>query len=134
MIEIAVTDTHPLVWYAQGHHRRLGPTARRIFDAAEQGRAVIYVPTLSLVEVGEGLRRGTMRIGDSFSGWTEKLFSSRSFVAADLTRDVVQRAEELYAIPERGDRLIAATAARLGFPLITRDPEIAAAAGVEVVW
>jgi len=134
MIEIAVTDTHPLVWYAQGHHRRLGSTARRIFDAAELGQAVIYVPTLSLVEVGEGLRRGTVRVGDSFSGWAEKLFSSRSFISVDLTRDVVQRAEELYAIPERGDRLIAATAAHLGFPLITRDPEIARAAGVDVVW
>jgi predicted nucleic acid-binding protein len=52
----------------------------------------------------------------------------------DLTWEIVQRAEELYGVPERGDRLIAATAAQLGFPLITRDPEIAAAAGVDVVW
>jgi predicted nucleic acid-binding protein len=37
-------------------------------------------------------------------------------------------------IPERGDRLIAATALELDYPLITRDPEIAAAAGLELIW
>ena len=42
-------------------------------------------------------------------------------------------AHELLAIPERADRLIAATARSLGLPLITRDQTIAAA-GVEVVW
>ncbi len=40
----------------------------------------------------------------------------------------------LYNIPERGDRLIAATAAALDLPLITRDPEIAQTAGVECIW
>jgi predicted nucleic acid-binding protein len=39
----------------------------------------------------------------------------------------VARAHELFGIAERGDRLIAATAAVLDYPLITRDPEIIAA-------
>jgi predicted nucleic acid-binding protein len=43
-------------------------------------------------------------------------------------------AQRLYAIAERGDRLIAATAATLDLPQITRDPQIAAAAGVECLW
>ncbi len=51
-----------------------------------------------------------------------------------VSLDVVLKAEELYAIQERGDRLIAATAAVLDLPLVTRDPRIADAAGVEVVW
>jgi predicted nucleic acid-binding protein len=46
----------------------------------------------------------------------------------------VVKAEELYAIREQGDRLIAATAAVLDLPLVTRDPEIAKAAGVELLW
>jgi predicted nucleic acid-binding protein len=46
----------------------------------------------------------------------------------------VLRADGLYEIPERGDRLIAATAAELDVPLITRDREIGRASGVAVVW
>jgi predicted nucleic acid-binding protein len=46
----------------------------------------------------------------------------------------VVKAEELYAIREQGDRLIAATAAVLDLPLVTRDPEIKKAAGVELLW
>lgn len=42
--------------------------------------------------------------------------------------------EALYAIPGRGDRLIAATAAELDGPLITRDPEIARVAAVDLIW
>src|SRR6202035_2465704 len=42
------------------------------------------------------------------------------------------RRQRLYAIAERGDRLIAATAAVFDLPLITRDPDIAAAAWILV--
>lgn len=134
MIEIAVTDTHALIWYARSEHRKLGPAARKIFEASDRGQVVLYVPTLALAEIAEGLRRGSVRLGDTYTGWASKLFASRRFVPVDLTPEIVLRAEELYAIPERGDRLIAATAAHLGYPLITRDPEIARAAGVEVIW
>jgi predicted nucleic acid-binding protein len=46
----------------------------------------------------------------------------------------VSRSHDLFAIPERGDRLIAATAMELGVPLVTRDPQIAKAADVDVIW
>ena len=56
------------------------------------------------------------------------------FVPVLVTSDVVFEAERLYGIPERGDRLIAATAAALGYPLITSDPQIARHAGVSTIW
>lgn len=134
MTEIAVTDTHALIWYAQSERRRLGSLARRIFDAVDDRKAVVYVPTLALAEIGEAIRKGNVQLAQPFSVWAQKLLSTKHFIPVDVTWDVVRRAEELYSIPERGDRLIAATAAHLGFPLITRDPEIARAAGVEVIW
>jgi hypothetical protein len=51
-----------------------------------------------------------------------------------ITPAIVTRAHHLFAIPERGDQLIAATAAELGDPLLTRDPEIVAAIAGNHLW
>lgn len=134
MIEIAATDTHALIWYGNRQWKKLGPRARRVFEDAEAGHATIYVPVQGLVELSEGVRNGRAVLPTGFSDWVTQLFAGPMFFPAALTHEIVLRAEELYEIPERGDRLIAATAAHLGFPLITRDPEIARAAGVDVVW
>jgi PIN domain nuclease of toxin-antitoxin system len=128
----AVTDAHPLIWYAFGQPKRLGRVARRLFDRAEAGRATIYVPTIVLVEVSEAARRGKFRLVGGLSVWAEKLFRTLRYFPADLTVAVTSRAETLYSIRERSDRLIAATAAELNLPLITRDATIAEA--VETIW
>ena len=51
-----------------------------------------------------------------------------------LDTAIVARSHELFAIPERGDRLIAATAQHLGLPLITRDLAIARVIRGDVIW
>ena len=61
-------------------------------------------------------------------------FSSGSFLPIDLTVDIVHGAEELYMIRERGDRLIAATVLFHDLPLLTRDPALGKAAGIDVIW
>ena len=132
-VQLAVTDTHALIWYAQGRPRKLGRRARSVFEAADRGGAAIYVPTIALVEVLEASRAGLIELAGGAEVWIQGLFSTASFFPVALTVDILLKAEELYAIPERSDRLIAATAALLGAPLITRDPEIGGA-GVEVIW
>jgi PIN domain nuclease of toxin-antitoxin system len=133
MGQLAVTDTHALIWYATGEKRLLGRNGRRFFDRAEAGEAAIYVPAIALVEASELAHRGRIELATTFSVWEEELFRSGKYLYANLTREVVRAADALFAIPERGDRLIAATAVSMDIPLITRDPEISAA-GVEVMW
>ena len=133
-MSVAVTDTHALIWYSVGPSRRLGREARVLFERAERGQATIFVPVLVLVEMSEAIRRGTVRCEPGFSRWSAQLLASGGFVAADLTPEIVFEAERLYGIAERGDRLIAATAAALGYPLITADPGIARHAGVSTIW
>ncbi|MEX2282032.1 MAG: type II toxin-antitoxin system VapC family toxin [Gemmatimonadota bacterium] len=128
-----VTDTHPLVWYARSKPKKLGRRARHAFEQAEAGKAVIYVPTVALVEVLELVRRGYIKLSFPPGQWVTALLSEGGFMSADLTTDVVLAGQGLYAIPERCDRLIAATALALRLPLITRDPAIAAV-GIDVVW
>ncbi len=134
MSELAVSDTHALVWYATGQFRRLGREALRTFERADAGQGAIYIPTISLAEVSELSHRGKIDLGTTFAAWEANLFASGNYFSADLTREVVIAAERLFAIAERPDRLIAATAEWLELPLITRDEEIGAAAGVEVIW
>jgi PIN domain nuclease of toxin-antitoxin system len=130
----AVTDTHALVWAATGRTDRLGRAARRYFQRAERGDVVIYVPAMAFVEFSEAVHAGRVKLDGSFSDWVDALLGAGPYVAYDLTLDVIRTAETLWGIPERGDRLIAATAKVLDCPLITRDPAIAAEGSVELLW
>lgn len=132
--ELAVADTHSLLWAIGGQRQKLGRRARAMFDRADAGIGIIYVPTVVLVEVAEAVHAGRVSLRRPFEAWVELLRRSGRYPVVDLTVDVVVRAHSLYAIAERGDRLIAATAATLGVPLITRDSAIATAAVVDRLW
>jgi PIN domain nuclease of toxin-antitoxin system len=129
----AVTDTHALIWMASDE-RRVGGRARQLFASASAGEAQLFVPTLALVEIGEAVHRGRFSPAAGFDEWVRELLSAPGFRAVDLTLAIVRRANGLYAIPERGDRLLVATALELGCPLISRDRTIAASGLVAIIW
>jgi PIN domain nuclease of toxin-antitoxin system len=131
---LAVTDTHALIWAVDGKRKRLGKRARRLFEQADAGRCAIYIPTMALVELGEACGNGRVTLSSPFEDWARAAFASGKYHEAELTAKIVYAAERLHSIPERGDRLIAATAVVLDLPLITRDPEIEKVAGVECIW
>lgn len=133
--EIAVTDTHALIWWLAGAPERLGRRARHFFQRVDAGRAVLCVPSVSLVELSEAIHLGRLSLDEPFGTFVDRLVATpgRYHVVA-LSPEIVARSHDLYAIPERGDRLIAATAAVLGYPLVTRDPELVAAVGGDHLW
>ena len=133
-MSVAVTGTHALIWYAIGSQRKLGRRARALFGRADRGQATIYIPVLVLVEIAEAIRRGVIRCDGGYSRWAKRLLASGHFAAVDLTAAIVAEAESLYTFPERGDRLIAATAAHLNCPLLTNDRVIARAPTVTTIW
>jgi PIN domain nuclease of toxin-antitoxin system len=131
---LAVTDTHALIWAIDGTRKRLGKHARKLFDNADEGKGAIYIPALVLAELGEACQKDRVMLALPFEEWARAAFASGKYQEAELTAEIVYVARRLYAIAERGDRLIAATAVALDLPLITRDAQIAAAAGVECLW
>ena len=133
--EVAVTDTHALIWWVTDQRRKLGRSANAFFDRVDDGKAVVLIPTVALVELDEALHYGDISLEEPFPAFVERLVLTPSrYQVVDLTAEIVTRSHELYGIPERGDRLIAATAAVLNAPLITRDPEIVAAIGGDHLW
>jgi PIN domain nuclease of toxin-antitoxin system len=131
---LAVTDTHTLLWYANRQSQKLGVRARAHFERTEKREAAIFVPTFVLAEIGELVHLGKIRLPQPFEQWLDDLLGTTVYIPADLTSDVVRCAQTLFAIPERGDRLIAATALSLDLPLMTRDAEIANCAQVSRLW
>jgi PIN domain nuclease of toxin-antitoxin system len=131
---LAVTDTHALIWAIEDNRKRLGKHARRLFEKADEGKCAIYIPTPVLVELGEAWHKGRVTLVRPFEEWARAAFASGKYHEAQLTAEIVYVAQHLCAIAQRGDRLIAATAVVLDLPLITRDPEIGKAAGVQCLW
>lgn len=131
---IAVTDTHALLWAMTGQARKLGRKARACFDRAEHGSGTIYVPAFTLVEISELVHRGRVTLPTDLTTWVRALSTSGRFVIHDLDVEVVLRTSMLHDIPERSDRIIAASAAVLECPLITRDAAVAQSAGVVQLW
>jgi len=105
-----------------------------MYDNADEAKCAIYIPALALAELGEACHKDRVTLALPFEEWARAAFASGKYHEAALTAEIVYLAQRLYAILERGDRLIAATALALDLPLITRDPQIAAAAGVECLW
>lgn len=131
---IQVTDTHPLLWYASGHHRKLSPRALRLFEAADRDRGLIYVPAVALWETALLTRRGRIALQDPFREWAERLFRKRGFDLASLDVSVIEAALALRFTDDPFDGAIAATALTLELPLITADGPIQRANVVETVW
>jgi len=131
----AVIDTHALLWWLAGRMRSLGRVSRGFVERVDAGDAVAHVPSIVLVELSEAIRRGVFSLGEPFDVFVQRLENTPSrYRVVPLDVAVVARSHALLTIPERGDRLIAATAQHLGIPLVTRDREIARAIGGDVIW
>ena len=129
----AVTDTHPLVFHAAGS-RRLGQRAARLFDAAERGAAVIYVPVAVMWECALLARARRIDLGRPARQFFTDLFSNPAFQPHDMTPEHVYLADERRPNADPFDALICAAARELDLPLPTRDRDIEASGLVKAIW
>ena len=129
-----VTDTQCLLWHLS-EDRRLPRSARRILDAAEDGRAQVIVPSIVLVEAVFLLQRQKVK-----EDVLTKLFElseqpDANFYVTPLDLAVVQALRSFgpAAVPELSDRIVAATALALGLPLLTTDSAMIDSGLIETV-
>jgi len=130
-----VTDTHPLVFFSTDKRQRLGRNARRIFRQAERGQARIVIPVTVLEEILRLSEDGRIRLALPFSELLARYGQeSGPFFIQDYTLDILLQAASYPSIRDPFDRVIVATAATLGYPLITHDSFLHDEGFVPVVW
>ncbi len=127
-------DTHTIVWYLSGDTR----LSRKAADALETATAAgepIHVPSVCLVELTYLIEKRRLPVA-ARARLIEALDDPTTpCVLAPLDRTVadalvfVSRSE----VPDLPDRIVAATAAALRTPLISRDGKICASQ-VQTIW
>ncbi|HJZ45900.1 MAG TPA: type II toxin-antitoxin system VapC family toxin [Roseiflexaceae bacterium] len=130
----AVADTHAVIWYIFDDGR-LSSTARWEMDTAAASGEQIAVSSISLIEmvylvdkgrIAPAVFDGVLQALDDPNPLLVEVFCDRSIAQAIR---LVDRAQ----VPDLPDRIIAATAAHLGVPLISRDGKIRSSS-VTTIW
>ena len=130
----AVLDTHAAIWYLHRSSELSSAALRSIRRAVERGEPV-YVSVISLVETIYLVERGRLplealrRLEDGLKNPISGLLLQP--VDEEVAQAIHKVPRDL--VPEMPDRIIAATALRLGLPLVTRDGRIASA-GIRTIW
>jgi PIN domain nuclease of toxin-antitoxin system len=121
----AVADTHTVIWYVKAD-RRLSPTAKTTIDDAAAAGDIVLVSAITFVEIVFLIDRG--RIDASTFDVVLQAFARPNavLVEAAVDHDIARALYEVphAEVPELGDRIIAATAAAAGVPVISRDRKI----------
>lgn len=125
-----VIDTHALYWHLT-EPSKLSDAARQIFAEAYRGNCMLILSPIVLLELYAVIRKWSSSL-DFESELVH--FGKMPYQIVPIAVDDLRLLDRLVAIPELHDRLISATAARLGIPVVTKDPTIRAAAMVESIW
>jgi len=125
-----VTDTVGFVLRLE--KRRMGAEAKSVFDSAESGSAIIYVPSLVLAEMLYLSEKG--RISATLRDAADYMSRYSHCREYPLNLAVIQAAAQIADVRELHDRLIAGVARLLRLQLITNDLSIQASSSVGTLW
>lgn len=116
-----VIDSHVLYWFLDGHPR-LSPEALGVIQTAADGGPPLILVPVTFWEFAIKERRGQFRARQPVSAWPELLEPVPWFQILPTDARVWLLAAELdWPHRDPADRLIAATALRLGLPVLTKD-------------
>jgi len=126
-------DTHAWVWWASGS-RELPARVRRPIQAAF-AEARLWVSSISAWEVALLVQRGRLVLRLPVREWVARSESLTGLQFLPVDYAIGLRAVELRGLhPDPADRIIVASAERLGAVLATRDERVRAYTGIVTLW
>ncbi|MFZ4539882.1 type II toxin-antitoxin system VapC family toxin [Propionivibrio sp.] len=130
-----VLDTHALIWWASGDKEQLSAVALQAIERELEG-GQIFVSSISAWELSMLVAKGRVALSMDVTEWLSWVGSIEvvSFVPVD--NEVAVKSTELPGEfhKDPADRLIVATARKLGAPLVTADEKIRAYQHVRTIW
>lgn len=131
-----VADTHSIIWYVDAPHELSSAATAALDSAANTSGDYIFISAITLVEIRYLVEKN--RIKASVLARIEQELDEPDpmIVVAPLDRAVSDALASIprTIVPEMPDRIIAATAHVLSFPLVTRDTAISKLTNIAVVW
>ena len=129
-----VLDTHSVVWFL-ARSSRLSAGARQAIREALSSNHPVYVSAVSIVEIVYLVEKGRFphHVFTELMEVVRRSDSGIRIVPLDL--DVAEKLQNIprSEVPDMPDRIIGATAMKLGFPLVTSDTKLQAA-GLTTLW
>jgi PIN domain nuclease of toxin-antitoxin system len=130
---VYVADTHAFVHYSFTRKPLLGKNARKIFEKADVGETIVFIPSVVLWEVSLLAELGRIHLNQSFEHWCRSLDNKSGFSIVSLEWLDIKEARHL-PFSDPIDRFIAGTAVRLDVPLITKDRGIVESNRLQTIW
>lgn len=129
-----VVDTHAAVWYLL-NDPRLSRKAGSVLDQTTQGGDPILIPSISLVELIYLVEKGRIPASTHTRLLSAIDDPNGPYELAPLDRDVADAVHTIdrQLVPDLPDRVIAATALALKFPLVSRDSKIRSSQ-IQTIW
>ena len=126
-----ITDTHSLVWFLSDYSK-LGKNSLDIFNKAEEGKCIVFIPTIVLAEVMYICEK--KKVSVKFKDILKKLENSLNYIVYNLDLEVLIKSQDLVKINELHDKIITATAQIVKAKILTKDENIKNSGYAETVW
>jgi len=130
---VILLDTHVLIWWANGEHKRLSAAAIAAIEAEEQQR---LVSAISCWEVAMLVERGRLGLNVDIERWLNLVASVPRLQLLPLSPAVAVVSTRIpgtfHADP--ADRFLVAQARHLNIALVTADSKIKAYPHVRSLW
>lgn len=130
-----VLDTHVLLWWASGLDTQLTPAARKAIGKQLDGGRIV-VSSISAWEIAMLVARGRLALSVDTSEWLALVDEIEAIEFMPVDNEIAMKSVELPGDfhKDPADRLIVATARKLGAPLVTADEKIRQWPHLRTIW